>query len=483
VALEIFKLVGSVFVDTEKANESLNKSDKKAESFGSKLLTVGKNAGIFVSAVAGAAGVVGGAMAALDEKTREYREEQGKLLTAFETSGFAAGEAKKTYSELNGVLGDSGQAVEAANHLAKLCTNAGELANWTNICTGVYATFGDSLPIEGLTEAANETAKTGSLTGALADALNWAGVNEDSFQASLNACNSEQERQALITDTLNGLYSTAADNYRDVNGELIASNQAQDKLNATMAKAGAAVAPLITQGKQLLADVLTRAVPYIEMIAGEAIPVLTTVIQSLGPVVGSVFQGIGWLWNTVGKPVFNGILMFIEGVFTGNFTKAFRGLVNILSGVFGGLVGVVKVPLNKVIGLFNSFIRGLNKLRIPSWVPGVGGKGINIPRIPLLAEGGVLARGQIGLLEGHGAEAVVPLEKNKKWISAVARDMQSAVGGASGGQVAAILMDILALLEKLAEMGIYLDTGALVGGLAKPMDKKLGQIQAAKARG
>ena len=117
MALEIFKLVGSVFVDTEKANESLNKSDKKAESFGSKLLSVGKNAGIFVSAVAGAAGVVGGAMATLDEKTGEYREEQGKLLTAFETSGFAAGEAKKTYSELNGVLGDSGQAVEEAERI------------------------------------------------------------------------------------------------------------------------------------------------------------------------------------------------------------------------------------------------------------------------------------------------------------------------------------------------------------------------------
>jgi len=59
------------------------------------------------------------------------------------------------------VLGDSGQATEAAGHLAKLTTEEQALAEWTTICEGVYATFGDSLPIESLTEAANETAKTG----------------------------------------------------------------------------------------------------------------------------------------------------------------------------------------------------------------------------------------------------------------------------------------------------------------------------------
>lgn len=107
----------------------------------------------------------------------------GKLETAFTTSGHSATTAKDTYNTLNSVLGDSDVAVEAANHLAKLTDNQKDLNTWTDICTGVFATFGDSLPIEGLTEAANETAKTGQLTGVLADALNWAGVNEDEFQA------------------------------------------------------------------------------------------------------------------------------------------------------------------------------------------------------------------------------------------------------------------------------------------------------------
>lgn len=85
----------------------------------------------------------------------------GKLETSFTTAGHSAEDAKNTYTELYGVLGDDGQATEAAAHLAKLTTNEKELSDWTNICTGVYATFGDSLPIEGLTEAANETAKDG----------------------------------------------------------------------------------------------------------------------------------------------------------------------------------------------------------------------------------------------------------------------------------------------------------------------------------
>lgn len=154
MALEIFRLVGSVFVDTDAAEKSLKKTDKNAEGFGQKLLTVGKNAGKFALAVGAATVAAGAAIVGLTESTREYRTEQGKLQTAFETQNFSAEQARNTYEELNGVLGDSGQAVEAANHLAQLADNEKDLQKWTDICTGVYATFGDSLPIEGLTEAA-----------------------------------------------------------------------------------------------------------------------------------------------------------------------------------------------------------------------------------------------------------------------------------------------------------------------------------------
>lgn len=122
----------------------------------------------------------------------------------------------------------------------------------------IYATFGDSLPIEGLTEAANETAKTGALTGVLADALNWAGVNEDEFQSSLDKCNTEQERQALITETLNGLYDDAAEKYRTNAEDVIEANRANQRFQDTLATIAGVLEPVITKVKSFAADGLER---------------------------------------------------------------------------------------------------------------------------------------------------------------------------------------------------------------------------------
>lgn len=164
-------------------------------------------------------------------------------------------------------------------------------------------------------------------------------------------------------------------------------------------------------------------------------------------IVDSAFNNIKDLWNNYLKPVLVGITDFLTGVFTLNFSKAFSGIVSIVKGIFGGITDVVKAPLNAVISLVNGFIKGLNKLKIPDWVPGFGGKGISIPLIPRLEKGGILKKGQVGLLEGSGAEAVVPLDQNRAWISAVAADMSAAVGGDK--QKAQKIID---LLERLLDM-------------------------------
>jgi len=252
--------------EIDDTSEKLKSSKVDWESVGETVGKVGKAIGAACAAMGAAIGAAGAAFFGLAEETREARENMGKLETSFTTAGHSAEDAKNTYTELYGILGDDGQATEAAAHLAKLTTNEKELSDWTNICTGVYATFGDSLPIEGLTEAANETAKTGSITGNLADALNWAGVSEDDFQASLDACTSEQERQALITSTLNGLYSEAADKYREVNGDIIDAQKATANLNSAMAALGAIAEPIITKLKQLAAELLQEITPFVELI-------------------------------------------------------------------------------------------------------------------------------------------------------------------------------------------------------------------------
>ena len=252
--------------EIDDTSEKLKKSKIDWESVGETVGKVGKAIGAGVAAMGAAIGAAAGAFLGLAESTREARENMGKLETGFTTAGHSAEDAKNTYTELYGILGDDGQATEAAAHLAKLTNNEKELATWTDIATGVYATFGDSLPIENLTEAANETAKTGAITGGLADALNWAGVSEDDFQASLDACTSEQERQALITSTLNGLYSEAADKYREVNGDIIDAQKATANLNSAMAALGAIAEPIITKLKQLAAELLQEITPFVELI-------------------------------------------------------------------------------------------------------------------------------------------------------------------------------------------------------------------------
>lgn len=256
--MELFKILGTIALEgQERFQRDMDKSTKEgqklAKSVGEGLKKAAK---VGVTAVT----VLGTAAVAVAESTREYRTEMGKLDTAFKMSGHSSEAATSTYKALQSVLGETDTAVEASNHLAKLCSNEQQLQTWTDICTGVFATFGDSLPIEGLTEAANETAKTGVVTGSLADALNWAGVSEDEFNASLAACNSEQERTALITETLNGLYSQTAEEYRKNNAAVIEANAAQEKWNSAMAKVGGIVEPVITKIKSGLADAISTAV-------------------------------------------------------------------------------------------------------------------------------------------------------------------------------------------------------------------------------
>lgn len=261
--------------EIDDTSEKLKKSKIDWESVGDTVGKVGKAIGAGVAAMGAAIGAAAGAFLGLAESTREARVNMGKLETGFTTAGHSAEDAKKTYTELYGILGDDGQATEAAAHLAKLTKNEKELATWTDIATGVYATFGDSLPIENLTEAANETAKTGAITGGLADALNWAGVSEDEFQASLDKCSTEQERQALITKTLNGLYSDAAEKYREVNGDIIDAQKATASLNSAMAELGAIAEPIVTKLKQLAAELLQQITPFVELIGNGLVGALT----------------------------------------------------------------------------------------------------------------------------------------------------------------------------------------------------------------
>ena len=258
-----------------------------------------------------------------------------------------------------------------------------------------------------------------------------------------------------------------------------------------------AILPLLVEILDALMPILDLMIsllePILDLFFALMDPILDLIHKAIGPlgdafgavagILTSVFAtAIDWLKEAIGnvKDVFNGIITFLTGVFTGNWRKAWDGVKQIFSSIWEGIKNGFKAPINFIISGINKFLSGLNNIKIPDWVPVVGGKGFHISTIPYLAKGGVLERGQTGFLEGDGAEAVVPLENNRRWIRAVAEDMNGAIGGS---HVEALLSDILDKLIDLTNMGIYLDGKKLVGGLADPMDRKLGRLQAQKARG
>lgn len=249
--------------DTDKLKDSTEKTGKGFSALkGAAGVAVGAIAAVAAAAVAGVKALLN-----LAESTREYREDLNKLQTGFQTAGFSAEDATKAYKDLYAVIGEEDRSVEAVNHLAKLVDTEKDLATWTGtILPGVWATFGDSLPLEGLTEAANETARVGDLTGVLADALNWAGINEDDFQKKLDACNSESERASLITETLNGLYGEASEKYKELNGDIMDANRAQSDLADATAALGEAVEPLNTQITNLKTSILEGLSPALNQI-------------------------------------------------------------------------------------------------------------------------------------------------------------------------------------------------------------------------
>lgn len=310
--------------ESDKAADHLKEQADSADDAEGSIQNLGEGAEnvakVGLLALAGAATAVAAGIKSVVEETAEYRREMAKLDTAYTKSGHSTEAAYKTYSELQSILGESEEAVEASNFIAKLSRNEQDLAKWTEICTGVYGEFGSSLPVSALMESANESANVGQIAGNLADALNWAaeegetfGVTlkenidftklsekelekltttqraeyearkaqyeeieaynqkvmeaasaEDFFNIALENCTTEQERQTLILETLSGKYSDSAASFKEANKEVIAQNQASEKLNATWAKVGQKAAPIVTTFTEGLAELAEAFLEVIE---------------------------------------------------------------------------------------------------------------------------------------------------------------------------------------------------------------------------
>lgn len=491
--------------------------------------------------VEGASQIIG-AIGDVVENTKEYRRIMASLEVSSEKAGYTAEETAAGYDRLFGVLGDEQQAATTLSNLQQLGADQETLNAIIDNAVGAWATYGDSLPIDGLAEAINETVRTGTVTGQFADVLNWGAAEgetfgvmlkentaaneewnksvqdaetaEDYFNLALQEAGSQSERLNLIMQAMakQGLAEAGAA-WQTQNEDIIAANQAQADFTENAAALAERVAPatsavqagfnkifaaileategidfnavaagitgffdfLIANGDTIIAVIagigggmaalkiadvvssfssatgvvqgLTAAFPALSgvitaltnpvfLVAAAVVGLVTLIatkgdeIQAMlarfdewltgvfatdwteifGPVLGGAFnaffRNVENVWNGI-KQIFNGVIDFIRGVFTGDWDRAWKGLGEVLRGIVDTWVAIVKAPINGIIGILNaaigginSIINGLNSLRIdiPDWVPGIGGGSLgfnipHIPTIPLLADGGILLRG------------------------------------------------------------------------------------------
>ena len=281
---------------------------------------------------------LGSALWNLDEATEAYRAAQGRLNTAFEAAGYSTETAHQAYTDLYAILGDTDTAVEAAQLLAQLADSEEDMAQWAEIAAGVAGTFGDALPINSLIEAANETAKTGEITGALADALNWAAEEgetygvalkasteanaewnkaveaaasaEDYFSLALQSCATESERNQLIMSTLTQTYSEASAAFYENNAAVVQARESQALLDESLAGLGETIStvksglqaeflPAIAEAAQAFSGMLAGAEGADTAFAGAIQKLVATGTEKLP----EILEFGGTLLSTLGEGI------------------------------------------------------------------------------------------------------------------------------------------------------------------------------------
>lgn len=264
----------------DEARTSADKCAKSIDEYGKQVKDAAKATDDFNGAGGGKGGIgnligqlgslkkmlVGGAVVAglkatsdaiigIVDETEEYRKIMGTLEASAQAAGYTAEQTAESYEYLYGVLGDTQTTATTVANLQAIGLAQGDLRDMIDSVIGAWATYGDSIPIDGLAESVNETIQAGQVTGTFADVLNWAGVSEDEFNAKLAAANDSAERAQIVLDQLanQGLPETAKA-WRDANEDVVAYNESQMKLDEAMGQLGETLAPVAAGLKDVFAE-------------------------------------------------------------------------------------------------------------------------------------------------------------------------------------------------------------------------------------
>lgn len=347
--------------DSTKALDDVEDSSQKAgKGLSSMTVAMGNLAAAGVQKALSGLQNVASAVFGLSASTRDYRTNAAKLSVAMAANGYSADYTAEAYKSLYGYLGDDQTVTTTLSNLSNMNLEQGELEKLIKGMKGVWAAYGDSIPLDGLAESINETSKTKTVTGNFADALNWAGISEETFNEQLKKCTTEQEAQKLITDTLYSAYGGLKTAYDETAASTIAAKEAEAEYNAVTAQIGEQMEPVTTALQTGWNNVLTA---FSGMLAG----------VDMDAVVAAISTATNWITETA-IPAITGFVTDVSGYVT-TFLGYFEGLWEPLNQHWENIKGIFSGVIEFIGGLFSgdleTALEGWNKIW-GSWEAGIG---------------------------------------------------------------------------------------------------------------
>lgn len=385
----------------KQTTSALDKTDKAADDLGDSMKNAGKKSSSFgdmlkanlsASAITGFASSITGAISGIIsglgqmvEESKEYQRIMGSLEISSEKAGYTAEETSAAYNELFGVLGDNQTAATTTANLQALGLAQSDLNTLIDGTIGAWATYGDSIPIDGLAEAINETVQTGAVTGTLADMLNWAGTSEDAFNEKLAACSTESERANLILQEMaNQGLTQAGQAWQEQNAGLVEANNATALYQQNAAALSESIGPMFTAiqtaGAQLLGVLAQIAGAFDFSAIGQQITDLVgwftglvtavsdgemTIGEALQEIIGKFTETIGDILSQLGEALpdilqagVDIVLNLLQGI-VDNTPQLLQGVTDLITGAVQALANSLPDFLTKGMEIVVNLAQGV----------------------------------------------------------------------------------------------------------------------------
>lgn len=309
------------------------------------------------------------ALAANVEASREWNSDMTKLKTNAETSGNNFDFMKSKMQDLVAITGESDSSIEALSNLMAVGFSDEQMTPAINALSGAVEKFPDTLKIENLSDSLQETLATGAATGQFSELIGRMGDSVDDFNAGLQSCTSEAERQQYALDWLaNSGLSEINDEYQSANKSTLDYERASFELQDALASLGTAFTPVMAGAKGMAADFLTKSLPAVQKLSGGFT---------------KLFDGVSSLLDAYDSGGLDGLTEQIPVVISGLFSSASETLAEnaptlitaattVLTSIIQSLAQSAPSLINSILpSLLNGFFGLINALvsTIPTLVP------------------------------------------------------------------------------------------------------------------